>query len=275
MAPRKSSPNSKPSTSKKAGPAKVGARPSTAPTGRPPVNRPPVKKAGKSIVNQKQTPWGLIITTAVIVVFAAGVVSYAVFHKSSTKSSGAFADSTISEPVNSTDPYSQPELPAAAAITGVTYTVEPNHEHVQGHLRYNASPPVGGNHSQYWADCTGTVYPKPIANENAVHMLEHGAVWITYKPGLAASQVAVLSKLVNGINRTAMSPYPDLKTNISLQSWGYQLFVDNASDPRIVQFITALRYNTKTTPEPGATCSQPTFKQHPSTFGNPLWVPAT
>lgn len=239
-----------------------------------PAKRPPARP-GRSIVNQRQTPWTLIVTTLVIVLFAGGIVSYAVLHKSSSSSSSASGSAAdASGPVNSTDPYSQPELPAAAAISGVTYTVEPNHTHTEGVLKYNASPPVGGNHSQYWADCTGTVYPNPIANENAVHMLEHGAVWITYKPGLPAAQVAALTKLVAGQDRTAMSPYPGLKTNVSVQAWGYQLFVDDATDPRIQQFITALRYNQKTTPEPGATCSQPSFKQHPSTWGHPLWVPA-
>ena len=50
-------------------------------------------------------------------------------------------------------------------------------------------------------------------------------------------------------DRMALSPYPNLKTNISLQAWDYQLFVDNASDPRIQQFIGALRNNPATTPE--------------------------
>jgi hypothetical protein len=104
-------------------------------------------------------------------------------------------------------------------------------------------------------------------------MLEHGAVWITYKPGLPADQVATLAKLVSGVDRMAMSPYPGLKTNISLQSWDYQLFVDSASDPRINQFILALKFNPKTTPEASASCSQPSFIAHPSTFGHPLWVP--
>jgi len=220
--------------------------------------RPPAKKPGKSIVNQKQTPWGLVATATVVVIFAAAIIVYAVTrHKSS-----------------STDSWSSPELADAKAISGVTYKTEPNHNHVQGVIKYDTSPPTGGNHSQYWADCTGTVYPKAIANENAVHMLEHGAVWITYKPGLAKSEVDMLSKLVTGVNAMAMSPYPDLKTNISLQSWGYQLFVDNASDPRIQQFIDALKLNPKTTPEPGASCSQPSFKTSPSTFGNPIWAPA-
>jgi hypothetical protein len=64
---------------------------------------------------------------------------------------------------------------------------------------------------------------------------------------------------------------------MSLQAWGYQLKVQSASDPRIQKFIDALRYNPKTTPEysPGVTCSQPTFKAHPSTFGHPLEAPAS
>jgi Protein of unknown function (DUF3105) len=99
-------------------------------------------------------------------------------------------------------------------------------------------------------------------------------VWITYRPGLAADQVAAPSKLVSGVDRMMMSPYPDLKTNISLQSWDYRLFVDSASDPRITAFIQAVRFNPSTTPEMQASCSQPTFLDDPSTFGHPLWAPA-
>ncbi len=67
----------------------------------------------------------------------------------------------------------------------------------------------------------------------------------------------------------ALSPYPNLKTPISLQAWGYQLFVKDASDPRIPAFIAALKYNKNTTPEYGATCVNTAFKNHPSTFGHP------
>jgi hypothetical protein len=161
-------------------------------------------------------------------------------------------------------------------IHGVTYRVEGQHTHVEGDIKYDATPPIGGNHSQYWADCTGTVYAKPIANENAVHMLEHGAIWITYNANdIKGSDLDKLKSYVSGIDRMALSPYPNLSTPISLQAWGYQLKLQKADDPRIAQFIAALKYNQKTTPEYGATCSQPTFKQHPSTFGHPLWVPAS
>jgi len=232
--------------------------------------RPPAKKPGKSIVNQKQTPWGLIGTAAVVVIFAAAIIVYA-----ATKNNGSKPNANACTKMIGTNQSTYlNELQCAADIQGVTFKAEANRNHVDGTITYDSTPPVGGNHNGYWADCTGTVYANAIASENAVHMLEHGAVWITYKPGLAQSEVDALSKLVDGQDRMAMSPYPNLKQPISLQSWGYQLFVNSASDPRVQQFITDLRYNQKTTPEYGATCSQPTFKQHPSTFGHPLSQPA-
>lgn len=231
------------------------------------------KKPGKSIVNQKTTPWGLIITTIVIVAFAGAIIGVVVAssgHKKKATEAGSSTGSCTKMIGSNSTSYLN-ELQCAKDIKGVTFKPEANRNHVLGAIKYDSSPPVGGNHNPYWADCTGTVYPNAIANENAVHMLEHGAVWITYnKKTLPTSQLAILKKIVNGTPRMALSPYPNLKTPISLQAWGYQLFVRNASDPRIQRFINVLRYNPETTPEYGATCSQPTFKINPSTFGHPL-----
>jgi hypothetical protein len=118
---------------------------------------------------------------------------------------------------------------------------------------------MGGRHNPVWADCTGTVYTRPLANENAVHSLEHGAVWVTYRPGLAASGVAALAALVRGHDYTLMSPYPGLDTAVSVQSWGYQLRTEDPADPRITRFISTYRQNPSTTPEPGASCINPNF----------------
>jgi hypothetical protein len=264
--PAAGKPAAKKGTTRPAGkPAAVSTTKSTA-TKTAGARTAPPRKPGKSIVNQKQTPWGLIASTVAVVLFAAAVIVVVVVtHKSSAGGKG----------VDASNPYRQPELAAAKQIQGLTYTVEPDHTHEQGVIKYDTYPPIGGNHSQYWADCDGTVYSQPIANENAVHMLEHGAIWLTYREGLAPAKVATLAKLVEGQQYIAMSPYPNLKSDVSLQAWGYQLFVNDVNDPRIGQFIATLGHNKKITPEYGATCSQPTFKAHPSTFGHPLWDAAT
>ena len=233
------------------------------PAARPPVKKPP---KGKSIVNQKQTPWGLIITAIAVVVFAGAVVGVVIAtHKSGSSSTV----STGGQSVDKTDPYRQPALAAAMAIQGVTYRVEADHTHVTGTVKYDSSPPVGGDHSQYWANCTGVVYTHQLANENAVHMLEHGAIWITYNPKtLPKSELTKLESYVKGQDYTALTPYADLKTPISLQAWGYQLFVNSASDPRIAKFISTLKYNQQTTPEK-TTCSDPYFNDKDSSPGHP------
>ena len=92
----------------------------------------------------------------------------------------------------------------------------------------------------------GDVYTSQIANEQAVHALEHGAVWITYKPDLPQDQIDKLASRVRDVEFTMMSPYPGLDSAISLQAWGYQLKVDNANDGRIDEFISALRKNART-----------------------------
>ncbi len=125
--------------------------------------------------------------------------------------------------------------------------------HVTGPISYPMSPPVGGPHNPVWQDCMGEVYPQPIANEHAVHSLEHGAVWVTYRPDLPADQIKELAAQVTDRPFMMMSPYPSLDRPISLQAWGYRLQVDSADDPAILTFIRA--YRIKATLEPQAGCS--------------------
>lgn len=146
----------------------------------------------------------------------------------------------------------------AAAIEGVEVFDEAQLDasHVDGAITYDVLPPVGGQHNGRWQDCTGVVYQEPVANEHAVHSMEHGAVWVTYHPSLPADHVAALAERVNGVDKMFMSPFPDLDTPVSVQAWGYQLKLDDAGDARIDEFIRTLR--DVAGPEAGlATCGGP------------------
>lgn len=133
--------------------------------------------------------------------------------------------------------------------------------HALGAVTYPQSPPVGGEHNQTWQTCSGIVYQEPVANERAVHSLEHGAVWITYRPDLAAADLQRLRDLVSGRDYLMLSPFPGQDAPISLQAWGYQLKVDRADDPRVFRFITLARMNAG--PEIGAPCSGGTTETGP------------
>src|SRR5579859_159302 len=64
-------------------------------------------------------------------------------------------------------------------INGIVTSTNLGRGHVTGPVKYAQVPPVGGNHAAVWQNCG--IYSQPIANENAVHSMEHGAVWITYQ----------------------------------------------------------------------------------------------
>ena len=124
--------------------------------------------------------------------------------------------------------------------------------HIDGTVNYPQTPPVGGAHSPVWQNCG--VYTEPLYNENAVHSLEHGAVWITYQPGLAADQLQKLQDITRQSSHRLLSPYPGIDSPIILSAWGYQLKLDNADDPRLMEFIQKYEQG-PTTPELGAACS--------------------
>jgi hypothetical protein len=127
-------------------------------------------------------------------------------------------------------------------------------DHVTKDVDYAMTPPAGGDHDPVWANCNGDVYTKEIREENVVHSLEHGAVWVTYNDQATDADVKALADRVSKTPYTLMSPYKDQPSPITLTAWGHQLKVDKASDARVAQFFT--RYvQGKQTPEPGAPCT--------------------
>ncbi len=196
----------------------------------------------------RSTPWVLIAGVLAVLVFAGGIFGYAYMRYAATQEErAAMAPFVPSE--NNQDP--------AKDIPGVVVKQYEAGQHVQApqQVAYDQSPPFGGPHDQVWATCTGTVYDQPVRTENIIHSLEHGAVWIAYQPDkLSKAAVDKLRKRVEGESYMLMSPVPTLDSPISLQSWGHQLKLKRADDPRIDQFITALRTNRFTHPEVGASC---------------------
>ncbi len=194
-----------------------------------------------------QRPWGLIAAAVAVVVFAAAVITYAVVQVNESNANRVESPDEI-EGLQTFDAYEDPQ------------------DHVETPVDYAESPPVGGPHAPPpdWADCTGTVYDVDIRHENAVHSLEHGAVWITYNPDdVAGADVETLAALVENEAGRMMSPYAGLDSPISVQSWGHQLKVDSADDPRLEQFADLMTLNNEFTPEPGASCENPTFIASP------------
>lgn len=140
-----------------------------------------------------------------------------------------------------------------ADIEGVE-TFEATQGHQEGGVQYVDHPPAGGIHDPIWINCG--IYDTQVQVEKAVHSLEHGAVWITYTPDLAASEIEVLQSLVGDRPYVLLSPYmyvPIPKPIIAV-AWGTRLAVDSANDPRLLLFLQKY-VNGPQTPEPGAVCT--------------------
>ena len=137
-----------------------------------------------------------------------------------------------------------------AAIEGVE-TFDNVSGHVEGTVDYPQTPPAGGEHNQVWLNCG--VYEQPVPNENAVHSMEHGALWVTYDPGLDGAELSALrAKLPS--TYVVLSPFEGLPSPIVLSGWNTQLQIDDADDPRIAQFFEEY-WKSQDVPEPGAACT--------------------
>ncbi|MGW1286746.1 DUF3105 domain-containing protein [Streptomyces sp. NPDC002586] len=126
--------------------------------------------------------------------------------------------------------------------------------HVPNKVSYPMHPPVGGNHNQIWATCNGTVYTKALQDENAVHSLEHGAVWVTYTDKASKADVDALAAKVKKTPYSLMSPYENQAAPLVLSAWGHQVTVKSATDPEVNKFFAAYVQGPQT-PEPGAACT--------------------
>ncbi|MFD7627782.1 DUF3105 domain-containing protein [Streptomyces sp. NPDC059851] len=141
----------------------------------------------------------------------------------------------------------------ATAVAGEKTWQGLSRKHVTTDVSYPMAPPVGGDHHPVWQNCEGDVYDKPLSDENAVHSLEHGAVWVTYTDRARAADIKTLADRVSKTPYTLMSPYPAQTAPITLSAWGHQLSVNDASDSRIAQFFERYVQGPQT-PEPGAPC---------------------
>ena len=185
------------------------------------------KNAPKNALTQREVPWGGIAFFTVIGLVAVVAIGFAFMQ---TRSS---ADES---------------LPGLVTKDGL------GRGHVGDAVKYDTDPPMGGDHNPVWQNCDGRVYGAPLRNEHAVHSLEHGAVWVTYRPGLAADQLEALKGKVGATDYTMLSPYPAQGSPITLTAWGRQVRVQKADDPRVDRFLRSFVKGPQT-PEPGAACS--------------------
>ncbi len=168
-----------------------------------------------------------VIKYTVIALVVAGVIALLMPRKGSYSAGGS------GESIDGVQLYRNP--------TG--HTVSP--------VVYPQIPPAGGEHHPTWLNCG--IYTESVPNVYAVHSLEHGAVWVTYDPGISADTLAALREYLPS-SYVVLSPYVGLPSPIVVSAWNAQLRVETPDDPRLAQFFEEYWRN-QNVPEPGALCT--------------------
>lgn len=110
------------------------------------------------------------------------------------------------------------------------------------HPAYNSNPPTSGWH--YPQPAEWGIYKEEIPDEVVIHNLEHGGVWLTYRPGISEEIVQKLEGFYKKYGRKIIvAPRSKNDSDISLAAWNRldKFSVEEYSDERADKFIQAYR----------------------------------
>ena len=103
---------------------------------------------------------------------------------------------------------------------------------------YSSNPPTSGPH---WATpANWGVYDKELADQQLVHNLEHGGIWISYKDAADTALVDQLKSIANEYSlKVIMTPRAADPDRIDVAAWGRLLRLDQFDGKQIRDFIGA------------------------------------
>lgn len=145
-----------------------------------------------------------------------------------------------------------PPAPKGPNLAAVDLREDIPNDEVDADIDYPEVPPDGGDHAKEWLSCG--LYTKAVREENAVHSLERGAVWVTYNPDQITRKQAKAMYERLPEDRRIVSPYVGLPGNVVLSVWGAQLKLLSADDPRFDLFLEEYG-DGHLAPEPDAGCA--------------------
>lgn len=120
---------------------------------------------------------------------------------------------------------------------------------------YNSNPPNSGDHWEQPAKAG--VYENELPDEQVIHSLEHGYVWISYRPQAVTPEASPGGELKAGISdedkksledlvkkddwKIILAPRERNDSVIALSSWGRVLKMDSLDLNKVKEFIKTYR----------------------------------
>ena len=110
--------------------------------------------------------------------------------------------------------------------------------HIQvgaAHKPYNSNPPTSGPHAE---DVDWGIYQSEILDENVIHNLEHGGVWITYQDKNNQELKIKLEELMKQYkSKIILSPRSANDSPVAMVSWGRIMKLNDFDADKINKFI--------------------------------------
>lgn len=106
------------------------------------------------------------------------------------------------------------------------------------HNSYNSNPPTSGPH--YANPAPARFYDKELPDEQLVHNLEHGNIWIAYKSGLSRDAMDIIKDF--GDRNVIVTLRSKNDTDIALAAWGrldkFNIETSDIDKQRIKDFVS-------------------------------------
>lgn len=115
------------------------------------------------------------------------------------------------------------------------------------HAAYNSNPPTSGPH--YVKPADWSIYETELPDEQLVHNLEHGGIWISYKGIDPETKLAIENFAKKHPDKMIVTPREKNDSTVALASWTQILKLDAFDETTALQFMNA---NKNQSPEPYA-----------------------
>lgn len=108
------------------------------------------------------------------------------------------------------------------------------------HPAYNSNPPTSGWH--YSQPAAWGIYENQIVDGAIIHSLEHGGIWIAYKPNLPDDEKAKLKEIASRYkSKVILEPRVQNDSPIALAAWQRLLKLDQVDEAKITEFISTYK----------------------------------
>lgn len=137
---------------------------------------------------------------------------------------------------------SKPEAVSTSVLGTVDYDIVSRDHIAQGTSGsgYNSNPPSSGVHWQ--GPAKNGFYDSDLRDEQLIHNLEHGHIWIAYKPDVEDEIKNKLKEITQKEDwKVVVTPREANDSKIALVAWGRVLKMDEPDYKKAEDFITTYR----------------------------------